>query len=356
MRHVFPTSEVPHLWAHQSQSDARNPQGNLFFEGATIYSYRRSWPLARIYTNRPLRKDGTAESAGLVLTNANRCSNTTAKHQNMVNRACSHLPAIAVPYVEPYALNAPNHEQNIKHFRDKIARLLAESQRAMMARNVEWRNERALAHHAEWRQYHAFFGIRRKVPDFPGVEFAAASDRATRIETPDPVRDAKKIKAREQKAAAFERKLVEYREKLAAHVDAAGALERWRAGGAFHTDKPEWWEVCPAPIRRALTNTRRGHWYWGTAYVTETLLRVSGDQIETSHGARIPVEHAPRIWRLVQACRASGRAYERNGHTEHAGPYAIDRIEADGTLKAGCHTISFDEIALLAVTLGIANG
>jgi hypothetical protein len=83
------------------------------------------------------------------------------------------------------------------------------------------------------------------------------------------------------------------------------------------------------------------------------LLRVSGDQIESSMGARIPLEHAPRIWTLVQACRSSGRAYERNGHTEHAGPYAIDSVSAEGELRAGCHTIPYAELELLARALGL---
>src|SRR5205807_8092971 len=38
-RHVFPTGEIPHLWAHKVQPDARNADGNLYFGGDTIYSY-----------------------------------------------------------------------------------------------------------------------------------------------------------------------------------------------------------------------------------------------------------------------------------------------------------------------------
>jgi hypothetical protein len=33
------TGEIPHLWAHRTQDDARNKQGNLYFTGDTIYSY-----------------------------------------------------------------------------------------------------------------------------------------------------------------------------------------------------------------------------------------------------------------------------------------------------------------------------
>ena len=38
-KHVFDTGEIPHLWAHRTQDEARNRQGNLYFTGDTIYSY-----------------------------------------------------------------------------------------------------------------------------------------------------------------------------------------------------------------------------------------------------------------------------------------------------------------------------
>ena len=68
-RHIFPTSEIPHKWAHATQSDARNQRGNLYFRGDTIYSYRDSWPLARIYRHK---KRGV-----LVLSNSDRATGAT---------------------------------------------------------------------------------------------------------------------------------------------------------------------------------------------------------------------------------------------------------------------------------------
>ena len=50
-KHAFPTSEIPHLWAHRVQDDGRNPQGNLYFRGDTIYSYRDSYPIASHVTS-----------------------------------------------------------------------------------------------------------------------------------------------------------------------------------------------------------------------------------------------------------------------------------------------------------------
>ena len=50
-KHVFNTGEIPHLWAHHTQDEARNRQGNLYFVGDTIYSYGSHFPIARQITN-----------------------------------------------------------------------------------------------------------------------------------------------------------------------------------------------------------------------------------------------------------------------------------------------------------------
>lgn len=84
------------------------------------------------------------------------------------------------------------------------------------------------------------------------------------------------------------------------------------------------------------------------------MLRVNGDEIETSMGARIPLAQAPRLWRAIEAVRASGVPYQHNGHSIHAGEFRIDRIEVDGTLQAGCHTIEHFELRAMARALHLA--
>jgi len=201
--------------------------------------------------------------------------------------------------------------------------LLKESQRVLSVRAVDWRVSASQSYYADALDYSTFFGIRRKVPAFPVAEFDTARERARRIETPDPVRDAAKIRECAKREAA---RVVAF----------AGWRDAWRR------HEP----VCET---YSMKRAEREQWR-----ALPCMLRVSGDQIETSQGARIPLEHAPRIWALVQACRSSGRPYEKNGHTEHAGPYAIDAVTAEGELKAGCHVIPFAEIEALAVQLGLA--
>ena len=47
---------------------------------------------------------------------------------------------------------------------------------------------------------------------------------------------------------------------------------------------------------------------------------------------------------FIRKVRESGQEYIRNGHTIHLGHYVIDRIEADGTVHAGCHVVKWEEI------------
>jgi hypothetical protein len=81
------------------------------------------------------------------------------------------------------------------------------------------------------------------------------------------------------------------------------------------------------------------------------MLRIVGNEVETSRGARIPISHAKRGLAFVRQVIASGQEYRRNSHTLHLGHYAIDRIEINGTLHVGCHGISLQEIERIALFL-----
>jgi hypothetical protein len=81
------------------------------------------------------------------------------------------------------------------------------------------------------------------------------------------------------------------------------------------------------------------------------MLRIVGDEVQTSLGASFPVEHARLGLRVVREVRATGEEYRRNGHTIHLGHYVIDRIEPNGTVHAGCHVVTWDEIERIASQL-----
>lgn len=86
-------------------------------------------------------------------------------------------------------------------------------------------------------------------------------------------------------------------------------------------------------------------------YDAPTMLRIKGDEVQTSRGASVPVSHAKRGLKFVRGVMASGTEYVRNGHTLHLGHYPIDKVTTDGTLYAGCHVIPWAEIERIAPEL-----
>ena len=103
-------------------------------------------------------------------------------------------------------------------------------------------------------------------------------------------------------------------------------------------------------------------WYAGTTnafpqiaqYADGTArLRVVGDTIETSQGASVPLSVAPMLWRVVSKARVTSQAREfTDGTGPRIGYYRLDRVGADGSIKAGCHRIAFAELARVAAFLG----
>lgn len=101
-----------------------------------------------------------------------------------------------------------------------------------------------------------------------------------------------------------------------------------------HRVTPEQWEAG------------KGSGYLGQF---ETLVRRKGDTLQTSRGAECPFPHAVLAYRGAVQCRSNGTSWQTNGHKLRVGHFQVDRIDADGTLHAGCHTIGFDAMTRLAV-------
>ena len=79
MKTIFPIDKIPHLWIHRAQHNARNAQGNFYFDGPAIYSYSDKCVLGYILP---------AEHYGrTVLLNSGDYSVTTARHQSKIHRS-----------------------------------------------------------------------------------------------------------------------------------------------------------------------------------------------------------------------------------------------------------------------------
>ena len=307
-RHVFPNREIPHLWAHQTQDEARNGTGSFYFRGATIYSYGSHFPIAT-------HVKGSQGQPGILFT-SQKNSVTTSQHMSMAHRSIPpDVPVFTVP-CQHFGFSETEdkyqHEKNFKHYTREVAEHLSTCARARSSYNKEYHHERAVELRKEALCYATFFGLpdpaTDQVPDLDSERMAAIKSR--------------EAKASAKKAAETKRKAEEDR------VRWAQAAEQWRKG--------EYQHFLP--------------------YSLPTMLRIEANEVVTSHGARFPISHAKRGLVLVRAVRARAEDWHRNGHSCHLGHYSIDCIEANGTVHAGCHVVSWDEIERIAPAIEAFRG
>jgi hypothetical protein len=290
MRHVYPNHEIPHLWAHQSQDEARNSTGSLYFNGPIIYSYGSHFPIARHVSNE------RGERAVLFTTSHH--SVTTSGHCSAVARAIPpDVPIFRVPHLRSSWGDLPNHADNVESYVRRISELLGKAQRAR--RNRDWLQRVALGLRQELQLYVAFF-------DLSDVAFPESDE----------------LDALQAWIATHEEEEQQRRVEAARLAEEERRREQTEQIQRFHAGDPH------------------------ASYIpgVSPMLRVVGDEVQTSLGARFPISHARRCLAFIRKVRESGLEYVRNGHTIHLGHYVIDRIEPDGTVHAGCHAVRWEEI------------
>lgn len=82
---------------------------------------------------------------------------------------------------------------------------------------------------------------------------------------------------------------------------------------------------------------------------------VSGE-LETSHGARVPLRHAARIFAFVRRVRETGETWTADSaRPVRVGHFTLDSVEPSGDFVAGCHRINWSETERLARELGLWN-
>lgn len=175
-RQVFSNREIPHLWAHQTQNDARNGTGSFYFEGKTIYSYGSHFPIATHVT-------GSNGQAGILFT-SEKNSVTTSQHMSAVRRAIPpHVPVFAVPNQHvgfSEAEDSYQHNQNLKHYTDDVSEYVSKCARARSASNKEWYHGRAVELRSEALCYATFFGLEdppiEQIPDLDSEQMNVESE------------------------------------------------------------------------------------------------------------------------------------------------------------------------------------
>ena len=298
--------EVCHVWAQRKQEHGR--ANNIFFEDTDcLYSYGRHFLMARFIESK---KAGT-----VVLFNNASYSNSTAKHQNYALSAIdnSRYKIFTVPVIPKHTneLDAEAHKLNYIHYVQSIENLIDKASRARIHGKMYLSMARDLI--LKMGDYIKAFGLDRRTFKLYTVDdnFLALTEIAKQRYKKH--QEQQKILVAKRKTEAFEK------------------LRKWVAGEE---------------------GFRHIHNF---SMVAKVYLRVKDDEIQTSHGASVPVKTMSRLFPLIVSARANGQdVIFNNGDRPKAGHYRIDNIYANGNIKAGCHLIQFDEIERIAKQLNIA--
>ena len=236
-RKVVTSSEVFHLWANQTQDEARNGNDSVSFHRNDAYSYGTI--IGRIIKNE------AGDKAFLVSDRS--YSNTTAKHQSWLRRAIPPIfPVFHFPEVAPGGWNSisaqPTPIDLLMYYRDQIQTEQGKARRARV--HKDWHESRATEWMTEANTICRFFGLSEAF-DAQQVDALIAQQEQAKRERQEREDQAKRER--------LEAEVIKFREGLPAYL----------------------------------------------YNYPDILLRPSadGESIETSLGAVVPLHHARRLFR-----------------------------------------------------------
>ena len=283
-------SELAHIWANDPDSSVYKSAHSFSCHYGKLYSYNTV--IGQIVTE-PAGRD-------TVIYNNASYSNSTAKHQNFMRGATRHYDVINITIPEmnlsSLVYRQSEFESVIKEPSEKRALdLLAKAYKARTRASFYY--SEAFDIYENLTKYAQFFKLEYTAPDLEKV----------------------KIKAVEVYKIEQERLRIQKENRIKAQAE---ALANWRAG----LDVRNFFEV--------------------------TALRIKDDEIQTTKGARIPLDHAVKFWGLIKSWHEKGVSYVKDHHSIHLGNYSVNRFEND-ILTVGCHSIPYSEIENIAHQLSL---
>lgn len=354
-RHTFTGQELSHAWAHRTTEWGKRSDGRMFFEQdpghnakciriSSIYSHGRHFPIATLWevqNTRAAIENGNGKTRIVVLMNRNTYSVSTSQHQGYVRYAVNHMVS--------WNVNDPRDPNSAKE--DFVKRIATNVRGALNPRAQIIRGyiDAALVLVEEANAFSECFklGWRLKKPKEITPELIALADE-------------KQVKHR---AAQAKRELTQElkRKEVAARIAAADVLliEKWRIDPfvslPWRANSNPAWTTADDALLAAREIAKIDEWRNGNGTLHwnlhGTYMRVVGDEVQTSKGARFPVAHAIKAYPIIKACHDRQTPWHTNGHTVHLGPYKLDAITPAGDVVAGCHRVPWSEIHRTALVL-----
>lgn len=335
MRTVFNNQMCAHVWAQLKQPHGHSR--SMSFDGADAYSYQ-----AHVATLQRLSETDQSQRVALFSSQFAGYSVSTTQHISLYRRAARQYPQFTVPvikfradaYQQP-ANHAANFEYLKMQYTDKVAELLRSPSDSYRLQSERVRDDLAELEQQLTRYCNAF----KLLLPCPGLDTAGDSAaiiaRRERLHN-DPKRAAKREASRLARERAVAHKAEEKEAaRIAGLVECEQQIANWRAG---------------LPVRLPYGAQRAAD---GSA-----MLRVVGDQVETSLGAEAPLDHVKHVLRFYDIARARG-GYAADSPPGRAplvdvtlGHFRLDCVNSDGSIQAGCHYITAREIETLRANIG----
>ena len=394
---VVSTDMVSHLWAQQEQDSARtsipsNDGGHSWRSGESVWSGSpRTWFRGEIlysYHEPIARFVRGTDGAKYALISAGRCEGdrwNPADYRKWSVATSNHMPgrsidshvagSFSVPSIAGRAASGESHGDydsnatpadvdhalNLEFLRTRyhnaarsFGNVASVSEWSRVEYSADGMNRAVIpvAVHvraslvALWNdanEYQATFGVPNANPwaTFGGLPWpesreaveAIARPLGERLERLEAARNTPEAIAKREASKAKAKATKERRERLRYHGTPEERLAEWRAGASL--------DVLRYDEKSDATGGAR--------------LRVKGKTLETSHGAKVPLADAIKVFRFVKLCRDRGEGWKRNGARVRVGAFNVDSVEPSGDFNAGCHRINWPEIVSAAAAAGVLD-
>lgn len=303
MKTVFSNpQDIAHLWANQSQQEAKNSNRSFYFYGPTIYSYGSHFPIAKHYE-------------GILLFTLNSYSVTTAKHIQIVRGASSHINKVYCFELPSSKSDKYSHEKNISQW---IRSIKSEIEKLPKSRKPEIYIGNINGHISNLKKYVSLFGIK-------------LNSEQKKIISIESKEDFLKLMQKDIEAKELFKKQIQTKGKALYNK----YIDAWRT-------------YNESELKKALTDKQSKLLsdYRNTLDLNKTFLRFNEVEIQTSKDVKIPLEVARRFYMWFVSVKSKGCV---NCEKDILG-YPVKSANESG-LIVGCHDVPIAEINRIAAIL-----
>ena len=295
-------SEILHLWANQAQNHA--PSLNVSFEGRRLLSYQTV--IAELCPDRHGQLLAVFDEAWH--------SVSTAKHLTHARQAASHLPSVSVS-------RGQRGQRSIMPCIGDALMLINRAAKALSGSTCG----PILGRPAKIEQAVKNVARALELADRFSLGALTVPNELSALNLTNAIvaasKEAQKWHAKRNSPEALAKRASLKQAKEAAEAALRNErIEAWKRGEV---------NSCSSPV--ILLRMARGE---------------DHPTVETSHGARVRLHDALRFFHLCRKAKDAGLGFEPQGDFK-VGPYALNKIEANGTAHVGCHVLSFDEMERL---------